>query len=308
MLPSRSFESVSLTRALITEGRPKQWAKNVLVFAPAGTAGVLLASNRMSTAVWTFVAFCLISSGTYFVNDLLDLAADRRHPRKRFRPIAAGLIPLPVAVISAAVLMIAGISLAMVAANANTALVLAAYIVLSLSYSKVLKHIAIVDIFAIAAGFVLRAVAGASAVDVPISEWFFIVVSFCALTLVTGKRRAEMMEESQVDSDGQLRALSGRATLDVYTLGFLNLLLGLCVGGAVVSYALWAVNRAAEIGATHHWHVLSVAPFAAAVLQYVLRLEGGGGGAPEDLIFSDRTLQIAGVLWAVVVCLAVYSS
>src|SRR5690606_14849287 len=144
-------------------------------------------------ALAAFVAFCLAAAGTYYVNDARDADADRRHPSKRHRPVAAGVVPVPLAYAGGAVLLAAAIGVSLLI-NVELALTVGGYIVLTTAYSSVLKHVAVVDLVSVAAGFVLRAVAGAAATEVPISEWFFIVTTFGALFMISGKRAAEASE------------------------------------------------------------------------------------------------------------------
>src|SRR4051794_18763381 len=177
----------SLGRGIVRALRPKQWLKNVLVLAAPGAAGVLGQGDVLANVALAFVAFCAASSGTYLLNDVRDVEADRLHPRKRARPIAAGTVPGWLAVALAVVLLVAGL---VVAASVGVKLlvVLAAYIALTSSYTLWLKHIEVVDIVAIASGFILRAVAGGAAAGVPLSRWFIIVASFGSLFIVAGKR------------------------------------------------------------------------------------------------------------------------
>ncbi len=206
--------SGSSVGAYVRSLRPRQWVKNVLVFAAPIAAGDARHASTMAKAGLAFVAFCLGASATYLLNDVRDVEADRRHPVKRNRPIAAGQVPVPVAYAIAAVLLVASIALAF-ATTINLGWTLLGYLALTTSYSLVLKREPILDIVAVAGCYVLRAVAGATATGLPISEWFFIVTSFGALMIVVGKRESE------------LRSLGGeagaiRATLNVYTVEFLR--------------------------------------------------------------------------------------
>jgi decaprenyl-phosphate phosphoribosyltransferase len=285
-------------RGLLKEARPKQWAKNVLVFAAPGAAGVLNHSSSAWRTVVAFVAFCMVSSGTYYWNDIHDVDADRRHPRKRLRPIAAGVVPLGVAKVVGCALLAGGIGLAFVP-GWKLGVVAVGYVALTTSYSAALKHVAVVDLVAVAAGFVLRAVAGAVATDVRMSTWFLLCTSFGSLFIVTGKRYAELREYGD-------HAGAARASLDDYTLGFLRIVLSVSVGATLVTYCIWALNTR-EIGSsTWPFYELSILPMVTAVLRYTLILEQGHGAAPEEIFLSDRTLQALGVLWVIVFSLGVY--
>src|SRR4051812_20519944 len=186
---SRAFESrVPLLAAL----RPSQWTKNFLLFA------ALLFSIRFTqigtwyAAILAFAVFCVFSSAGYLINDLLDVEADREHPTKRLRPIASGELSRPVAIGSALALTLGGLALSLRLGTSFTA-VAAGYLLLSVSYSAVLKHYVLIDLFGIAAGFVLRAAAGAVAIDVPISPWLYVCTGLAALFLALGKRRHELI-------------------------------------------------------------------------------------------------------------------
>ena len=302
-----------MIKALIREARPKQWVKNVLVFAAPGAAGVLTHGESLRRAIIAFVAFCMASAGTYFWNDILDVEADRVHPKKRFRPIASGAVPLGVARIVGTVLLIGGPALAFTTRwHAGVACVV--YVVVTTSYSKIWKHIAVVDLVAVASGFVVRAVAGAAATHVPMSSWFVLTTTFGSLFIVTGKRYAELRELG----DGPTTA---RATLDDYSLGFLRSVLSISCCATLVSYCIWAFEGKAvkglgalsvtTVNSVAHSHSLlfyqlSIVPMLAALLRYLLILEQGHGAAPEEIFAADRTIQILGVVWVAIFATGVY--
>jgi len=286
-----------MLKAIIREARPKQWTKNVLVFAAPGAAGVLDNWPSLWKTAVAFIAFCLASSGTYYWNDIHDVAADRQHPTKRNRPIANGAVPLGVARIVGTLLLLSGIGLAF-ALNWKLGLVVVGYVVLTTTYSTVLKHVAVVDLVAVAAGFVLRAIAGAVVTDVRMSTWFVLCTSFGSLFIVTGKRFAELRELG--DGGGT------RATLEEYTLNFLQTVLSVSVGATLVTYCIWAFEVREISGSSWPFYELSIVPMLTALLRYTLILEQGHGAAPEEIFAADRTLQILGVVWAVVFGLGVY--
>jgi len=289
----------SLARALLREARPKQWVKNVLVFAAPGAAGVLDNGSFTWRAAITFVAFCLASSGTYYWNDILDHERDRLHPVKRRRPIASGAVPLGLARVVGTLLLVGGIALAAVP-RPETAVVVVAYVALTTSYSTVFKHVAVVDLVAVSAGFVLRAVAGAVATDVAMSTWFLLTTSFASLFIVTGKRYAELRELG--------RGGETRSTLEEYSLVYLQTVLAVSLGAALVGYCIWAFDTKEFSGTTWPFYELSIVPMGTALLRYLLILEQGHGAAPEEIFAADRALQVLGVIWAVVFGLGVYLS
>jgi decaprenyl-phosphate phosphoribosyltransferase len=290
----------SLPHALLVEARPKQWVKNLLVFAAPGAAGVIDDPTALSQAVAAFALFCLAASGTYFLNDAADVEADRRHPSKRLRPVAAGEIPVGLA----RVLGLLGILSAVIgglAVSRSLGVVLASYVILTTTYSHWMKHVPVLDVVGVAAGFVLRAIAGAAAVDVPISDWFFIVTTFGSLLMVVGKRRAEAEEMG----DG---AAEFRPTLGMYPTGFLSQLQTVSVSVVLVGYCVWAFEKAHLATATVPWFELSIVPFGVAVLRYAYLLESGHGGAPEDVVLHDRMLLLLGGLWATAFVVGVYAT
>ena len=284
----------------IKEARPKQWLKNVLVFAAPGAAGVLDNGEPLVKALLIFAAFCAASAGTYFWNDILDIDVDRQHPKKSMRPIAAGSISLRAAQVTGTLLVLCGIALAS-AIRWQAGLVVAGYAVLTLSYSSVWKHIAVVDIVAVATGFVLRAVAGAVAVDVRMSTWFLLCTCFGALFIVTGKRYGELLEMGE-------NATSTRSTLATYTPSYLRLVLGMSLSTTMLAYCLWAFDSADGSTASVPWFEITIIPMGIALLRYTLVVESGKGGAPEEVFVSDRTLQLMGVLWVVIYTIGVYAS
>jgi decaprenyl-phosphate phosphoribosyltransferase len=292
--------SRSLPRALLVEARPKQWVKNLLVFAAPGAAGVIDDPTALGQTVAAFVCFCLAASGTYFLNDAADVEADRRHPTKRNRPIAAGEIPLPLARALGAAAILAAVAGGF-AVSRGLGVVVASYVALTTVYSYGMKHVPVLDVVGVAAGFVLRAIAGAAAVSVPISDWFFIVTTFGSLLMVVGKRRAELEEMG----DG---AAEFRPTLGLYPPGFLAQLQTVSVSVVLVGYCVWAFEKAEPATTTVPWFELSIVPFAVAVLRYAYLLETGHGGAPEDVVLRDRTLLVLGALWAAVFVVGVYAT
>jgi decaprenyl-phosphate phosphoribosyltransferase len=285
-----------LAQALLVTARPRQWSKNVLVFGAPITGGVLLQPIPFIRTILTFVAFCLVASGVYYVNDLIDRDLDRAHPVKRRRPVAAGRLPVRLAGVLAALLLVLGLAIATFGIGPRLAGVVGLYIALSLAYTFVLRGMVLLDIAAVAGGFVLRAVAGGVAVDVPLSSWFLIVACFGALFIAAGKRRSEYAALGASRGDH-------RRTLDEYSDQFLRYIVGSSSTVTIAAYCLWAfegeAGRSLQSG-------LSIVPFVLGIYRYVLLLEGGGGGTPEDLVLRDRSLLVFGVAWVLLVGWGVY--
>ncbi|HEY1282556.1 MAG TPA: decaprenyl-phosphate phosphoribosyltransferase [Acidimicrobiales bacterium] len=297
MAPER--REVTLAHELVREARPRQWIKNLLVFAAPGAAGVLDNGSALWRTIVTFLALCLAASGTYFLNDVADVEADRRHPTKRQRPVAAGTVPLPLATIVGVGLLLGSLVVAASTGRWQVVVVVAIYIALTLAYSAWLKHIAVVDIVTVATGFVLRAIAGAVAVDVPMSNWFLICISFGSLFIVTGKRYAELLEFGD-------DAANLRPSLDSYTVTYLRFVLGVAASVTLLSYCLWAFEKARVADTSWPMYQLSIVPMATALLRYGLVLDRGHGGAPEEVFLSDRALQALALIWVVTFALGVY--
>ncbi|HEX5613547.1 MAG TPA: decaprenyl-phosphate phosphoribosyltransferase [Acidimicrobiia bacterium] len=285
--------------AWIRLARPKQWLKNVLVFAAPGAAGLLTEGAALADTAVAFVCFCLAASGTYFINDALDAEADRQHADKRTRPVAAGEITPRAATAAGAVLVALAFALSFVA-TWQLALVVGGYVVLTLAYSLWLKHEAVVDLAAVAAGFVLRAIAGGVAVEVEISPWFLIVAASGSLFMVTGKRHSEMLE---LGDD----AANHRRSLALYSTAYLGFVRAVASSVAILAYCLWAFEKSEPVGEPI-WFELSIVPFVLGILRYAFLLDQGRGGAPEDLVLSDRTLLVVGFAWATLFAVAVHGA
>jgi decaprenyl-phosphate phosphoribosyltransferase len=301
-LPDRSQNGASTAAALLRTARVKQWSKNVLVFAAPAAAGVLTHGHALWRALAAFALFCALASGVYFLNDAIDADADRLHPTKRTRPVAAGIISRQLAFASAAALIAVSVGLGALVTD-RLALVLGVYTAVQVAYSIFLKHEPIFDLASVAGGFVLRAIAGAVAIPVPVSQWFLIVASFGSLLMVTGKRVAEQAELG--DGMG-----SHRATLDEYSDGFLRTVLAIAAGGAIIGYCLWAFDLQTSTLHHHHdpiWFQLSIVPMITALLRYAFMVEAGRGARPEDLVLGDRTMQALGLAWVVLFAVGVYA-
>ena len=286
--------------ALLRESRPKQWLKNLLVFAAPGAAGVLDQGDNLLLAVLAFVSFCFAASGIYIWNDLLDVEADRRHPTKRNRPIASGALSVGAARVAGVAFPIIALGFAAATGRWQTVAVVATYIVITIAYTLRLKHVPVVDVVTVAAGFVLRAAAGAVAVDVPMSRWFVLCITFGSLFIVVGKRYAELNEVGN--------EAGTRATLEVYSVGYLRILLSMSLAGVLISYCVWAFETSAAADSGWPLYELSIVPMLMALMRYLLVLEEGGGAAPEEVFAGDRLLQFLGLCWVIVYGLAVYVS
>jgi decaprenyl-phosphate phosphoribosyltransferase len=284
----------SAPSALIAALRPRQWLKNVLVFAAPLAAGSLLEPDVLVPSLVAFVAFCLMSSATYLVNDVRDAESDRAHPTKRSRPIAAGHLSPRAAIAAAVVLVLVSLGLALWV-NAGLLGVLLAYAAFTLSYTLFLKHEPVIELALLSMGFLLRAIAGGVAAELPISRWFLIVAGFGSLFMAAGKRFSEL-EHATRDVNGA--AEHTRRSLAGYTPAYLRFVWGTAAAVAITAYCLWAF----EVGlaeSSFPWAEWSVLPFVLAILRYAADVDRGEAEAPEDVVLHDRVLLAMGVAWLV---------
>ncbi|HLA87083.1 MAG TPA: decaprenyl-phosphate phosphoribosyltransferase [Anaerolineales bacterium] len=286
--------------ALIKTMRPRQWTKNVFIFAALVFDKQLLNAESFLRTLAGFALFCLISSSVYIFNDLADVEADRQHPEKKNRPIAAGILPVSVAWIAGIGLVIFTLGLAFLLAPGFEA-VLVIYFILNMAYSKWLKHIPIIDVLIIAAGFVLRVHAGVTLIQVErFSPWLYVVMTLLSLFLGFGKRRAELALLAH-------GAGSHRKVLDGYTLPLLDQYIMIVSGTTIVAYSLYTFS--APNVPENHSMMLTIPFVVYTIFRYLYLIEvKHAGGAPEEILLSDRPFQIAMILWAAAVLVIFYLS
>jgi len=281
--------------------RPKQWVKNLLVAAAPLAAGRLFETPVLTGVGLAFVAFCLVSATVYLVNDVRDVEEDRLHPRKRFRPIAAGELQPGTALVLAAITGVAGLALGFAVAL-PLGITLLVYLAVQLLYSTFLKHLPVVDLAVVASGFLLRAIAGGVATGIPLSQWFLLVAAFGSFFMVAGKRYSEM---KRIGGDaGTRRALTR------YSESYLRFTWMLAAVMVLISYSLWAFENRGDTADPAlmgvPWTAISIAPFTLGLLQYALEVDAGNAGEPEEVVLHDRVLQGTGLVWLVVISLAVF--
>jgi 4-hydroxybenzoate polyprenyltransferase len=293
--PAEAARPSAYLGALLEQLRPKQWTKNLIVFIGPVFALRLPDAGAMLAAVGAFVVFCLLSSAGYIVNDLKDLQADRGHPQKRHRPLARGAISTRLARGLALALAVVGLGLAFVLGPAF-GLVAAGYLVLTLLYTYKLKHLVLIDLFAIAAGFVLRAVGGAVAVSVRVSPWLYVCTILAALFLGLAKRRQELALLQQ-------DAGNHRRNLSEYTIELVDQLLNVVTSATIMAYSLYTFSAP---NLPTNYAMMVTIPFVLYGLfryLYLIRVRGLGG-SPEDVLLSDRPLLVTVAAWALA-CTAV---
>jgi decaprenyl-phosphate phosphoribosyltransferase len=288
---------MSSVSGLVRAMRPRQWLKNVLVLAAPLASADLVQVTVLEKVGLAFVAFCMAASAVYLINDSVDVAEDRAHPVKRHRPIAAGLVPVKLAVATSAVLFVGSLAVAWLA-SMQLLIVIAVYIAVQLGYCFGLKHQPVIDICIVASGFLIRAIAGGAASNIPLSQWFLLAAGFGSLFMVAGKRYAEFELASRTGA-------KIRKSLERYSASYLRFVWTLSASVLIMTYVLWAF----EIRAAHHnsvWSVISIVPFVVAVLRYAVDVDGGNGGEPEEIAIGDRVLQVLAVLWLCALVVAVY--
>lgn len=300
----------NLLDGMIKALRPKQWVKNVLVIAAPLAAGNEIMDSGRSIGTLTvdifvaFVAFCMAASSIYLVNDARDVEADRAHPTKRFRPIAAGVLPVNMAYAMAVVLIVASIAVSWVAsAGPGLAIVVAVYIALQLGYCFGLKHQPVIDIALVSSGFMLRAMAGGVAADIHLSQWFLLVAAFGSLFMAAGKRYAELLL-------AQRTGKKIRKSLQGYTATYLRFVWTLAATAVVLSYALWGFEMGRVPGTSSTsaiWYQISMVPFTVAILRFAADVDRGDAGSPDEIALRDRALQALAVLWLITIAIAVYA-
>jgi decaprenyl-phosphate phosphoribosyltransferase len=288
----------NLITGVIKAMRPRQWVKNVLVLAaPLAALGGPVRydyAEVLTKVSVAFVVFCLAASSIYLINDVRDVEADREHPTKRFRPIAAGVVPEWLAYALAVVVGVASLAIAWLL-TPNLALVMAVYIGMQLGYCFGLKHQAVMDICIVSSAYLIRAIAGGVATGIPLSQWFLLTAAFGSLFMVAGKRYAEL----------QLAERTGaqiRKSLESYTSTYLRFVWTMSATAVVMCYGMVAFERDRHSGS---WYAISMVPFTIAILRYAVDVDGGLAGEPEDIALRDRVFQLLALAWIATVGAAV---
>ncbi len=285
-------------RGLFRAMRPRQWTKNVFIFAALVFDNKLFTLSFLRDAVIGFAVLCLLSSAVYLINDVADAPADRLHPTKRNRPIARGDVSPALALVWAAALCVISLGVAF-GLDAAFGAISVGYFALMTLYTFRLKHVVILDVLVIAAGFVLRVGAGAALADaIRFSPWMYVCMMLLALLLGFGKRRQEIVELNGANST--------RAILNEYNRPLLDQIIGIITGATIVSYALYTFS-APQLPKNHS--MMLTIPFVVYGLfryLYLVHVKGEGG-APDELVLTDRPMQLALGLWALAVVLVLYT-
>lgn len=304
-----SEKSEPMASAYLRALRPRQWTKNLIVFAAPLFAFSLNASSLLG-GLLAFALFCCASSSFYLINDILDVESDRRHPVKCKRPIAAGLVPIPVAIMMALGLLGTALLLGWLRAP-SLGLAILGYALLQVAYNLKLKHKVIVDVIAIATGFILRAWGGAGSTGIVLSPWFIMCTAMLALFLGIEKRKAELRLS-------EIKGSKSRKVLERYSLPLLSRMESVVTNGTILTYALWSSGPAVN-GASTPWMMLTLPFVLYGVFRYQLLSDpeeigrrsagaeqGGKTERPEEILLGDRPLLINVLGWIVVSCIVLF--
>lgn len=280
--------------------RPKQWTKNLLLFAALVFSQNLFHLPMLKDVSIAFIIFCLLSGSVYTLNDLIDLTQDRNHPKKSKRPLASGKLSPLTAIISGIILVVLSLTNAFWL-NINFAWIALGYFILQIAYSTLLKHVVILDVLAVSAGFVLRAIAGAEVIDVPISSWLLICTILLALFLALGKRRHELLLLED-------NAVHHRKILYEYSPGLLDQMISVATASTVVAYALYTMS-AETMEKFHTDNLKYTIPFVLyGIFRYLYLIhQKSGGGSPEKILLNDKPLLIDIILYLITVWLFTYT-
>ena len=285
--------SLGFSAAYVKLARPKQWTKNGFVLAGLVFSGEALEASSLVAALLAFAAFCTLSGAVYAANDVLDVEEDRKHPTKRNRPVASGLISPRAATAYAVLLAVSGLALAFFVAP-GVGVAGLAYLILQAVYTPILKHQPILDVMSISAGFVLRALAGAAAVAVAISPWLIVCTGLLTLFLGFSKRRHELAVLGNIAS-------AHRKNLREYSVELLDEMMSIMVSATIIAYTMYTFFAHED-----RWMMASIPFVVYGVFRYMLLVHRDGGGNPDTLLLRDRPLQITLLLWLAVVMTVIY--
>ena len=288
---------VPVAGGLVSAIRVRQWTKNLLVVAPLLPAADRLSVDALVGVATAFVMFCLLASGVYLVNDVRDVENDRAHPVKRNRAIAAGAVLPSTALVLAAALVVGGLALASMR-SVELLLVGVTYLAIQMAYCLGLKREPVLELAAVASGFLLRALAGAVGAEITLSPWFLLAAGFGSPFVAAGKRYAEAIRGGE---DGA----AVREVVRSYSLSYLRFVWTSAAALVMVTYALWAFGVQAERDSV--WGMVSTVPFVLALLRYAVNVDAGHGEEPEDVILHDRMLLGLGVVWAATLVAATFA-
>ena len=272
---------------LLIATRPKQWVKNLLVFCVPLSAGLILESSVAFRTIISFLCFCFISSATYLVNDIFDMEADLSHPIKKNRPIAAGKVSKYQGYLLSIILVFGGLGISALLLNLKHTLLMISYLLIQAYYTSKLKKIFLFDIFAISAGFIIRALAGGFSTNIHISDWFLLVTASASIYVVSGKRYSEKITFKL--------APNARKNLNLYSENYLRNLWSVSLSTSIMFYALWAVDLNRNI--VSKFTLLSILPFSIIFFLYAKHIDSGEAESPEEVIMNDKVIILMSFVW-----------
>lgn len=281
--------------------RPKQWVKNAFVFAPLVLSQSLTEPSAVLSALGAALVFCALASAIYIVNDWCDIKADRAHPEKRRRPLAAGTVTKPQAVgLLAGLLAIAAALMVLTGASTGFVIVTAIYVLQSVSYSFGLKHVPLLELFVVASGYVLRVIAGCFILDIEPSRWILLATGLVAMLITVGKRRADLT--------AAIEAEKFRKSLQAYSVSFLDQIMSVCAAMAIMSYVLFTISDYA-VERFGKFYMFETSVFVAfGVFRYLqITAMPGAGGDPTTVVTRDKPLIICVLLWGIAVLAILYA-
>jgi 4-hydroxybenzoate polyprenyltransferase len=286
--------------AILRIMRPKQWTKNAIIYAGLVFDGQLFIWNSFYIVTISFILLCLVAGAIYIVNDVIDIENDRKHPRKRHRPLPSGQLSVQTALAAAVILAIIGIGGAALY-NVRYALILLAYLLLHILYSLRLKHIVIIDILTITTGYVLRVAAGVIVIDVArFSPWLYTCTALLAMFLAIGKRRQELVLLGDQADDI-------RPIFKQYNMPLLDDMLRMVTTGTLIGYILYTIETPAALLVSSNLALLTVPPVTYALLRYLYLIHvKGEGSAPDEVLLRDRPLQLSIMLWGLISVVIIY--
>lgn len=293
-----TLNSIGITIGLFTSARPKQWTKNLIVYFALffsinetwDPLDVSVVFDMSGKATITFLLFCVLSSGIYIINDIFDVKSDRQHPVKKMRPIAAGKLPLYIAWPVSIILILIGIGMSFYL-NQSLIWVSVSYVLSSILYSAIFRHVFIVDVILISTGFILRAVAGAVVLSVPISPWLYACTGLGALFIALCKRKSELLNSVNVD-------FIQRKTLSQYTTSLLDLFISMVASSTLIAYTLYTFTSPNL--PDNHAMILTVPIVIYGLFRYLYLVHTRHEGEnPEDILVSDVPLIISIIFWLV---------
>ncbi len=289
---------MSILRALIKSMRLRQWPKNLFILAAVIFDGQLFNKDSLLISVFGVLVFCLISSSVYLINDIKDIESDRQHPVKKNRPIASGKLPVRIALVAAILLLVISFPVSYLL-SPGFAIISGIYFLINLAYSFHLKHVPLIDVMIIATGFVLRVAAGVTLIAVQrFSPWMYVVTTLLALFIGFGKRRAELKQLS-IDANNHRRVLDG------YSIPFLDQLIMIVSSSTILTYSLYTFS--APNLPENHSMMLTIPFVLYGIFRYLYLIQiKGEGGAPEELVLTDRPLQVTILLFGLAVFLVFY--